>query len=186
MNLPTSQLTLTDESGRPVKSRSRRGRRLKSGHSRSLPIHPDFAAVLRDLPRIDGRVFHGPRGGRLKPDTVRRTLIDEVITPLQDQFPSPDDEQDFRHGRLHSFRHYFASTCAISGVPERVVMEWLGHADSAMYRHYVHVHDRESGRQMQRLNPLGITGNRLAGIVEAAVNHQQQEVPRQENPASGV
>lgn len=182
VDLAGGLLNLTDQSGRPRKQGP--GRRLKSGRSRVLPIHPDFAAILRDLPRIDGYVFHGPRGGRLKPDTVRLILIKEVIKPLQDRFPSPDDEQGFKDGRLHSFRHYFAPMCATSGVSEQVAMEWLGHADSEMVRHYFHLHDAESQRQMQRLEPLGNTGNRLAGIVQVAVHQQQAEVPSPENPTT--
>jgi hypothetical protein len=34
-------------------------------------------------------------------------------------------------------------------------MEWLGHADSAMVRHYYHLNDEESLRQMDQLDPLG-------------------------------
>jgi integrase len=68
-----------------------------------------------------------------------------------------------QNSRLHSFRHYFASICATSGVPERVAMEWLGHQDSEMVQHDFHLHDEESRWQMERLNPLGGTGKRLTG-----------------------
>ena len=51
----------------------------------------------------------------LKPDTVRRVLVREVIEPLTKKFPTPDGEQGFEHGRLHSFRHFFCSTCANKG-----------------------------------------------------------------------
>ena len=37
-------------------------------------------------------IFHGPRGGALKPDTVRRILIRDVLTPLAKRFPKPTDE----------------------------------------------------------------------------------------------
>ena len=41
----------------------------------------ELLAVLKGLPHRDGYIFHGPRGGRLKPDTVRRILVREVIEP---------------------------------------------------------------------------------------------------------
>jgi integrase len=82
---------------------------------------------------------------------VRQALIKHVLEPLAAQFPSADDEIGFRDGRLHSCRHYFASTCAISGVPERVVMRWLGHQSSPMLARYFHLHDQEGQRQMQGL-----------------------------------
>jgi integrase len=99
----------------------------------------------------DGYVFHGPRGGRLKPDTVRRTLVREVLTPLATQFPSPEGEVGFIDGRLHSFRHFFCSLCANRGVPQQVVMRWLGHTSSDMVQLYYHLHDEEARRQMRRI-----------------------------------
>jgi integrase len=162
IDLEHDRLALIDESGRSRRDGKKR-RELKSGRSRHLSIHRDLKAVLQALPRRDAYVFHGLRGGRIKPDTVRRILVRDVIKPLVDQFPSAADEQGFKDGRLHSFRHYFASMCATSGVPERVAMEWLGHQDSEMVRHYFHLHDAESRRQMERLNPLGDTGKRLTG-----------------------
>jgi integrase len=152
-------IRLTDESAQAPR-RDRRALRLtKSGRSRSFPIHCDLQGVLEELPRsADGLVFHGPRGGRLKPDTVRRVLIRDVITPLAEQFATAAGGIGFQDGRLHSFRHYFCSTCANSNVPQRVVMRWLGHADSAMVEHYYHLHDDEAQRQMQRLNFLGEAG----------------------------
>ena len=45
--------------------------------------------------------------------------------------------------------------CANNAVPEQVVMEWLGHADSDMARHYYHVYDEEAQRRMKRLDFLG-------------------------------
>jgi integrase len=110
----------------------------------------------------DGLVFHGPRGGRLKPDTVRQVLIRDVLTPLEKKFKREGGQVGFADGRLHSFRHFFCSTCANSGVPEQVVMAWLGHRDSAMVRHYYHLHDDEAQRQMERLDFLGKAGGGVA------------------------
>ena len=85
--------------------------------------------VLRNLPRKAGHVCHGSRGGRIKPDTVRRIRVRDVIEPLAEQFPAVDGRRGFADGRMHSFRHYFCSTRANRGVPERILMNWLEHAD---------------------------------------------------------
>jgi len=164
LDFENGRLALTDETGRP-NTEGRKRRELKSGRSRSFPIHPDLLEVLQGMPRVDAYVFHGPRGGRLKPDTVRRILIREVIEPLTERFPSSTDEKGFRDARLHSLRHYFCSTCANSGVPERMVMEWLGHVDSEMVRHYYHLHDEEARRRMADLDFLGGAGGCSAGDV---------------------
>lgn len=161
LDLEAGRLKLTDETGRP--NQSGRGRRkLKSGRSRSFPIHPDLRTVLDRLPHTDAHVFHGPRGGRIKPDTIRIVLVREVIKPLKERFPKRGDEKSFEDGRVHSFRHYFCSTCANSGVPERMVMEWLGHQDSEMVRIYYHLHDDEARRRMAALDFLGGAGGRSA------------------------
>jgi integrase len=177
LNLEHERLTLTDETGRSV-AEGRKRRELKSGRSRSFPIHPDLFSVLKQMPRIDGYVFHGPRGGRLKPDTVRRILVREVIEPLTDRFSSPNDEKCFRDGRLHSFRHYFCSTCANNRVPERMVMEWLGHADSEMVRNYYHLHDEEARRRMAALDFLGGAGGCSAGeVCQSATTNEEVVEP---------
>jgi hypothetical protein len=93
-----------------------------------------------------------------------------VLLPLAEQFPAPAGEIGFADGRLRSFRHYFASYCANDGRPERMVMEWLGHADSEMVRHYYHLHDEEAQRQMRRLDLLGEAGKQRPGINDAALN----------------
>lgn len=170
IDLAQNKVVLTDETGRALKEGPRR--ELKSGRSRTFPIHPDLKAVFDRLDRSDPYVFHGPRGGRLKADTVRRILIASVITPLAKKFPAAG-ERGFADGRLHSFRHYFASTCANSGVPERMVMEWLGHSDSDMVRHYYHLHDEEARRQMTAVNFLGGAGGRSAGA-SSSINSNDQ------------
>jgi integrase len=104
-----------------------------------------------DRAHPDGRIFHGPQGGILKPDTVRNILIREVLEPLAKRFPKAATKKGFRDGRLHSFRHYFCSTSATNGVPEQILMSWLGHQDSKMVRHYYHLHDKPSQEQMARL-----------------------------------
>jgi len=124
-------LTIADESGFANQTDDTRSN--KSSCSRHLPIHAELLAVLESLPRIDQYIFHGPRGGRLKADTVRNALVREVIKRLTKRFPKQfENERSFEDGRLHSFRHYFCSVCANTGIPERITMNWLRHADSEM------------------------------------------------------
>ncbi len=156
-------IRLTDESTRGRRRKGPPARQTKSGRGRSFPMHVELRRVLEGMARAgDGLVFHGPKGGRLKPDTVRRALIREVLAPLSEHFPTPPGQVGFADGRLHSFRHYHCSACANRGVPEQVVMEWLGHRDSAMVRHYYHLHDDEAQRQMSRLDFLGEAGGGVA------------------------
>ncbi len=151
VSLDKGLITLTDETTK----KSRRGkekRTTKSGRDRTFPIQDELHETLTGLPHHpDGRVFHGPLGGMIKADTVRRILIRDVLTPLAPCFPSASGEAGFIDGRLHSFRHYFCSNCANRQVPERVLMKWLGHCNSRMVHRYYHLHDEESIRQMQQV-----------------------------------
>ena len=168
IDLSKNVITLTDESSQARRRTGRKARLTKSGRSRSFPIQTDLRPLLEAVtPAPDGLVFHGPRGGRLKPDTVRRLLVSEVLKPLGASFPTPQSEVGFVDGRLHSFRHFFCSACANKNVPEQVVMAWLGHRDSAMVRHYYHLHDDEAQRQMKRLNILSDAGD---GVVASDVS----------------
>ena len=152
IDLEGSRISLTDES-KSARKKKRNKRTTKTGHSRAFPIHPELLTVLNEISRhADGLIFHGPRNGRLKPDTVRRILVRDVLTPLEAQFPTMDDEIGFSDGRLHSFRHYFCSVCANNNVPEQLLMNWLGHRQSAMVKHYYHVDHNEAARQMSGLN----------------------------------
>ena len=108
--------------------------------------------------RGDGLVFHGPKGAKIKPGRVLKRLQSSVIKPLADRFPRrPGEVVGFADGRVHSLRHFFCSLCANNGVPEQMLMSWLGHRSSRMIRRYYHAHDEASKAAMLnvKLKPAG-------------------------------
>jgi len=156
IDLDQKVIRIIDNSGSTAKANDLVQMSTKTHRSRILPIHPELLRILGTIAHHpDGRVFHGPWGGVLKPDTVRRVLVDAVLTPLKSKFPGQPGFRSFIEGRLHSFRHFFCSKCADEGVPELVVMRWLGHSTSRMVQHYYHLHDDESQRQMNKLTSVG-------------------------------
>jgi integrase len=196
IDLENKTIRLTDTRFSTNKTGRASARMTKSHRDRALPIHPDLMRRLEGLKRpADGRVFHGPLGGRLKPDTVRTILIRDVLTPLAEQFPAATGVKGFLDGRLHSFRHFFCSMSANSGVPEQVLMSWLGHRDSKMVRHYYHLHQEEAHRQMAKVDFVGKAQERhqiktdyfikstLDKPVEGeAQNNQATSQPRNDEP----
>ena len=99
-----------DPSGRKGPAKRRR---TKNRRDRSFPIQAHFLAVLDVLPRqSDGRVFHGPLGGLLKPNTVRNNLMAKVLPAVAAAIREQGGETEIERGRLHSFGHYFCSFCA--------------------------------------------------------------------------
>ena len=160
-------IKLVDESRRKKTVKSSTQQTLKNKRGRIVPLNQQLVPVLKSMSRtLDGLVFHGPLGGKIKPDTLRNILVKKVLMPLKNRFPAIAGEKGFEDGRLHSFRHYFCSECANHGVAERVLMTWLGHADAAMVRRYYHLDTKESQRQMNRLSVTAVnTGNGNAGMV---------------------
>jgi len=174
--LDTGMIRLTDEGGQ-YREDVGEGRRLKSGRSRSFPIHDDLRSMLNAKKRSGSPyIFLGPRGGRLNPDTVRTNLVNRVIKPVAAKTKVVKGDRTLAAGRLHSFRHYFCSQCANNNVPERIVMDWLGHASSDMIRYYFHLHDDESRRHMSKLDFLGTEGGRSAGETRGSFLDEETEL----------
>ena len=148
-------ICLTDE--RNHKSTGRNRRTIKNHSSRTFPIHPDLRTMLQGIVRTSrDLVFLSPNGSPLEYHFVRNKVATLVIAPLNARFPTMEGEVGFANGQLHSFRHYFCSSCANAGVPENALMRWLGHKDSAMVKHYYHLHDDEAQRQMNSVQFLKV------------------------------
>jgi integrase len=132
-------IRLTNE-GRVTRHRRTHGRQTKSGRSRSFPINEALATALKKITKEpDGLIYHGPPGGRLKPDTARNVFLSEVIEPLKAKFPSAPVAVGFTR------------------------MDWLGHADSKLVTHYIHLYDQEARRHMARLDFAGGGPGGVAG-----------------------
>jgi integrase len=158
----------------------------KSGRTRWVPIHPTLRPVLESLPRHqDGRVFHGPRGGRLKADTVRNVFIREVITSLKAKFPTPPGAIGFEHGRLHSFRHFFVSRAFIEGASEGEIREWVGHRDSRIVERYRHLSNKDARRKMEQLQFFSATSNNKKEVAKASASDAPQGSSKTNTDGSG-
>lgn len=151
-------LILSDTTRSAKKSELDAASRTKSHRARSLPLKPELQTLFARLTRRkDGFVFQGPNGGRLKPDTVRNILRRDVLATLAKRFPPGTNGRGIEAGRLHSFRHFFCSAAVNGGVPEGMLMEWLGHRDSDMIRHYSHLRPEEALRHMARVPSISLT-----------------------------
>lgn len=182
IDLESRVIKLVDETGHV--SGAGEGRTLKSGRSRSLPIHPTLLPLLKGLRRRGPYVLYGPRGGKLKPDTVGRRFKEDVVRPLSGKFSRDDHKEGFARGTCHSFRHYFISTCANRGVAIMVVMDWVGHADSGMVRRYYHLHDAESKRQMDSVEFVETESATLPDESQQEFLHEENTSDAEEEPDS--
>jgi integrase len=157
IDLSAGTLHVPDERSSAARRKLGEVRTTKGRRGRRVPIHRDLHDVLERLVnQCDGRLFRGPRGGKLKADTVRQVLIREVINPLSGQFPTAQGEIGFEHGRLHGFRHFFVSQALLGGASEGEVKDWVGHRSTRMVELYRHLREQDSKRKMQQIDFLGV------------------------------
>lgn len=163
IHFESQTIRVADERSSQTKSKAGTARTTKGKRSRSIPMHPRVAELLRSKSRAaDGYIFRADRGGRLRARVVLDRLINLVILPLAPRFPTPTGEIGFERGRLHSFRHFFCSQAFLGGASEGEIRDWLGHAESKMVEHYRHLRSEESVRRMQSLNFLDVADGQQA------------------------
>lgn len=120
------------------------GRFTKSGESRPVPITPDLAEMLRELPRHpDGFVLRARLGGRLNTEQLRLKFQQLVRDPLAPRFPAKGPGACFGESTLHSFRHYAVDHARRIGIPEKIRHVIFGHKDEATHAIYEHVTEDE-------------------------------------------
>ncbi|MHC5057169.1 MAG: tyrosine-type recombinase/integrase [Planctomycetota bacterium] len=112
--------------------------RPKGKRDRSIPIYPLVRGAIESRP-LGEFVFLGPLGGRLTESNTLKCLKEDR------------EKLEIAQGVLHSFRHFFVSMCAQSGVAIFTCMSWVGHKDSDMVWYYYHLHDKASKDAMERL-----------------------------------
>ncbi|MFT3881092.1 MAG: site-specific integrase [Gemmatales bacterium] len=144
-----NRLQLTDESMLTHKIPKRVRRITKSSRSRSFPLSSQFKSMLESMDHSSGgTIFKGRDDEDLNAKSVRDFFRRKVLDPLAKRFPSAPSAFGLKDGRLHSFRHYFCSTCANNNVPELAIMKWLGHRNSEMVKHYYHQNDPDEQLRM--------------------------------------
>lgn len=86
--------------------------------TRIIPMHPDFAAWLVDIPHEHGAFILGANGGRISPSAAqkrwRRFLVDNPSAPQV---------------TIENMRHSFASSYIAAGGQVEVLSKLLGHSN---------------------------------------------------------
>lgn len=107
----------------------------KDKDDRFVPIHPRIKQLIQTQPRRDALVLPGLRD---------RMLLSKFKQAAKEAGIS---------GRVtvHSLRHSFVSMCAASSVPQRLVLDWVGHSSSSITQLYYHRSERVSEHAMDEL-----------------------------------
>lgn len=118
--------------------------RPKSGDQRSVPMSPAVKSLLAQRSRQGRWVLVAKKKRESDDDRqiAERLLLVYLKRLLQKMGLA---------GHVHTFRHSFISHAIISGIPEAVVRQWVGHVDREILDHYTHIADRTSATAMTRL-----------------------------------
>lgn len=153
IDMQARTIVLTDERGSKLRQQLGTARRMKGRRSRVIPVNRQLYDLLSQIvPQPDGRVLHDGDGQALVDWRVRSVFGMQVIGSLKEEFPTPPGEIGFKHGCLHSFRHFFVSECFRQGATESQIMEWVGHKDSKIVALYRHRRPEDGLKQMSQLS----------------------------------
>jgi integrase len=134
----------------------------KTKTRRTLPMVEPLEQLLRSLPRSLNRA--APLLPHMKPEELTRTFRRYVQTI------------GLANLTFHDLRHDVGSTLAMAGVPQRAIMEILGHRDLRMSARYQHVAPEHLQRAMGALSGW-------ARVALFGHRSQKEEPPGLANPA---
>ena len=122
----------------------------KSGKNRAIPISPELLPILKAMPRLGENVFYHPTTAMYPWGT--RSLDEGQLLIRFKRLCKSIGFADWKKAKLHTFRHFFASVCAMNNVSYKFALRWLGHGSSDVLDLYFHMHDREAQSAMNGLN----------------------------------
>ncbi|MDJ1500679.1 site-specific integrase [Xanthocytophaga agilis] len=109
-----------------------------------VPISDNAMKILEDFgfatKKQDENVFSFQKG------------IDQMRNKIHDWLKSAGVEKKVTY---HSSRHTFVSTLVNSGVDAFLISDLLGHTDTDMIKHYMHIKDIQRFNAIKKLNILG-------------------------------
>jgi integrase len=122
-----------------LRARTLTFRRTKNGDARSVPLTATLRETLTALPR--------PLSPTAPVLPVREPqVVSRAFARLVDVLEIP-------HLRFHDLRHHAGSVLTMAGVPQRTIMEILGHRDPRMTVRYQHLSPGHLHDAMQALDP---------------------------------
>lgn len=120
------------------------GHQTKGGKIRLVPLNTAVRDLLENMPKTEGVIFTGERGGWKKGDFVAKCF----------KKACKDCELDSKL-HFHSLRHTFASLLVKEGVSLYHVQRLLGHSSSRVTEIYAHLGTTELSGSVEKLAMAG-------------------------------
>lgn len=123
----------------------------KGKANRIIPVHPEFQKILATLPRRGENVFYEPvdavRDPKVNVPLVERKLLARLKRLCKTcKFDRPEQYM------LHTFRHAFASMCAMQNTSYKYALEWMGHKSSDILDMYYKMYDDVADKAMAAIS----------------------------------
>ncbi|HLL89627.1 MAG TPA: site-specific integrase [Tepidisphaeraceae bacterium] len=126
------------------------GRGPKDGEYRTVPVNGELAAILAAVQREQERVFSHPPTPKWPHGTrpLDQTQLLKALKRLCKEVGFPD----WKRYKLHTFRHGFASMCARLNLPQKYILDWMGHSESEILDMYITLHDETAQRAINQIS----------------------------------
>lgn len=146
--------TIYDENFKPVDHIHEDGELKTLESYRKIPMRPRIKKILKDMK--DKRIEELAISHRKlkKDDYVFLNIEGRPYVPerLSNKMPTFRKKYDLEHCTVYGLRHSFATLCSEKGVPDVVLKELMGHADSdTTKQYYIHISLDRKKREIQRL-----------------------------------
>jgi integrase len=121
---------------------------------RTVPINAELGRILDAVPRERARVFSQP-GTKMWP-YGSRPLDETILLKMLKRLCNRVGFADWERYKLHTFRHAFASMAARTNLPQKYILDWMGHSKSEILDLYITLHDETAQRA---INQISFGGN---------------------------
>jgi integrase len=125
----------------------------KDHEYRTVPVNAELARILSAVPREQARVFSHP--GTKKWPYGSRPLDQTQLLKKLKRLCKRVGFPDWQRLKLHSFRHGFASMCARKNLPQKYILDWMGHSKSDILDMYITLHDETAQRAINQISFQG-------------------------------
>jgi integrase len=126
----------------------------KDHEYRTVPVNAELALILAALPRDQPRVFSHP--ATKKWPYGSRPLDQTLLLKSLKKLCKKVGFSEWKRFKLHTFRHGFASMCARTNMPQKYILDWMGHSKSNILDMYITLHDETA---QAAINQISFSGN---------------------------
>jgi integrase len=126
----------------------------KGKANRVIPVHEALRKIIDTLPRAGERVFYEPESSQQTPVADAPLSERKLLGRIKRTCKACGFENPKKY-KLHTFRHSFASMCAMKNTSYKYALEWMGHKSSDILDLYYTMYDSVADDAMAAISFSG-------------------------------